>query len=34
MRILGSFDDGETLEINVMRRQQRQTLELTLPDEP
>ena len=31
IRILSSFEEGETLKINIMRRQQRQTLELTLP---
>ncbi len=31
IRILGSFEIGETLNINVMRRQQRQQLELAIP---
>ena len=31
IRILSSFEEGEMLRINIMRRQQRQTLELTLP---
>jgi membrane-associated protease RseP (regulator of RpoE activity) len=31
IRILGSFEEGEMLRINVMRRQQRQTLELAVP---
>jgi hypothetical protein len=33
MRILGSFEQGETLKINVMRRQRREALELVLPAE-
>jgi len=31
IRILGSFEVGETLKINVMRRQQRQLLEVAVP---
>ena len=31
IRILSSFEEGETLKINIMRRQQRQTLEFALP---
>ncbi|MCZ6475497.1 MAG: PDZ domain-containing protein [Gammaproteobacteria bacterium] len=32
MRILGSFEPGETLELTIMRNQRRQTLELELVD--
>ncbi len=31
MRILGSFEPGETLELTIMRDQRRQTLEIELP---
>ncbi|MFL2545956.1 MAG: PDZ domain-containing protein [Candidatus Rariloculaceae bacterium] len=31
MRILGSFEPGETLELTIMRSQRRETLELELP---
>lgn len=31
MRILGSFEPGETLELAIMRNQRRQTLEIELP---
>jgi type II secretory pathway component PulC len=33
MRILASFQPGETLKIAVMRKQRRETLEFKLPDE-
>jgi C-terminal processing protease CtpA/Prc len=33
IRILSSFEEGETLRINIMRRQQRQTLEFALPSD-
>ena len=32
MRILGSFDPGETLELTIMRDQRRQTLEIVLSE--
>lgn len=32
MRILGSYQDGETLEIEIMRDRKRQTLEVEMPD--
>jgi C-terminal processing protease CtpA/Prc len=32
IRILSSFEEGETLRINVMRQQRRQTLELAVPE--
>ena len=32
MRILGSFDPGETLKLTIMRDQKRQTLEIVLPE--
>jgi len=32
MRILGSFESGETLELTIMRNQRRQSLELELAD--
>ena len=32
MRILGSFEPGETLELTIMRNQRRQSLELELAD--
>ena len=31
IRILSSFEEGETLRINILRRQQRQTLEFVVP---
>jgi hypothetical protein len=31
IRILGSFEEGETLNINVMRRQRRETLQFAMP---
>ncbi|HLF12467.1 MAG TPA: hypothetical protein VJA26_14795, partial [Gammaproteobacteria bacterium] len=31
VRILASFEEGETLRINVMRRQRRETLEFAIP---
>ena len=34
MRILASFEPGETLRLTIMRRQQRETLEVRLPSEP
>jgi hypothetical protein len=30
MRILGSFESGETLELRIMRSQRRETIELEL----
>jgi S1-C subfamily serine protease len=33
MRILGSFQEGETLKITIMRDQRRQTLDLKIPSE-
>src|SRR5262245_7286517 len=33
LRILGSFQPGETLKIAIMRKQRRETLEFKLPDE-
>ena len=33
LRILGSFQPGETLKITIMRKQRRETLEFKLPDE-
>jgi S1-C subfamily serine protease len=32
MRILGSFDPGETLRLQIMRRERRETLELVMPE--
>jgi S1-C subfamily serine protease len=34
MRILGSYDEGETVELGIMRNQRRQTISVTVPDEP
>ena len=34
MRILGSYDEGETVELSIMRKQSRQTISVTVPDEP
>jgi S1-C subfamily serine protease len=34
MRILGSYDEGETVELGIMRQQRRQTISVTVPDEP
>ncbi len=31
MRILGSFEPGETVEFSIMRRQRRDTLEYEIP---
>jgi hypothetical protein len=32
MRILMSFEPGETLRFSVMRRQRRESVEYTIPD--
>ena len=34
MRILGSYDKGETVEFGIMRKQRRQSISVTVPDEP
>jgi S1-C subfamily serine protease len=34
MRILGSFEPGERLELTIMRQQRRETIALELPEEP
>ncbi len=34
MRILGSYEEGETVEFQIMRKQRRQTISVTVPDEP
>ena len=34
MRILGSYEQGETVELAIMRKQRRQTISMTVPDEP
>jgi len=34
MRILGSYEQGETVELAIMRKQRRQTISMTVPDSP
>jgi len=34
MRILGSYEQGETVELAIMRKQRRQTISMTVPDRP
>ena len=34
MRILGSYEGGEAVQLEIMRKQRRQTISVTTPDEP
>lgn len=34
MRILGSYEQGETIELAIMRKQRRETISMTVPDSP
>ena len=34
MRILGSYEEGETVDFQIMRKQRRQGISVTVPDEP